>query len=303
MRRAENILELISETPVVRLNRLAGPGATVWLKLESFNPGGSVKDRIGLSMIERAEQEGKLKPGMSVIEPTSGNTGIGLAMVCAVKGYRLILTMPDAMSLERRRLLQAYGAEVVLTPGELGMKGAVEEAHRLAASPGRFMPMQFSNPANPAIHRESTAREILEQTGGRLDAFVVGIGTGGTITGVGGVLKEEVPGIRIIGVEPEGSPVLSGGTPGSHRIQGLGAGFIPEVLDLTVVDEIVRVSDEDALSAMRRLAREEGILAGISSGAACHAALLTAAGMTPGTKVLALLPDTGERYLSTGFFD
>ncbi|UCF06621.1 MAG: cysteine synthase A [bacterium] len=302
-KRADNVLELVNDTPLVRLNRLPTKGgATVWAKLEMFNAAGSVKDRIALSMIDTAEREGVLEPETIVVEPTSGNTGIGLAMVCAVKGYRLILTMPETMSMERRTLLKAFGAELVLTPGEMGMKGAVMVAERIAATPNHFMPQQFKNPANPEIHRQRTAEEILSQTGGEIDAFVAGIGTGGTITGVGQILKERSPGVRIIAVEPAASAVLSGGTPGPHKIQGIGAGFIPEVLDLSVIDEVVRVTDEDAAATSRRLARSEGLLVGISCGAACFAALQAAATMDSGKSVVVIFPDTGERYLSTELF-
>ncbi len=303
-KRVENVLQLVGDTPIVRLNRLAGKGsAAVWAKLEMFNPLSSVKDRIALSMIEAAEREGRLKPGSTVVEPTSGNTGIGLAMVCAVKGYKLILTMPDTMSAERRDLLQAFGAELVLTPGSAGMRGAVEKAEELvAAAADRFMPQQFKNPANPEVHRTTTAEEIWEQTGGKVDAFVAGIGTGGTITGVGQALKEKKPKIRVVAVEPAASAILSGGDAGPHKIQGIGAGFVPQVLDRSVIDEIVTVSNEDAAAMARRLAREEGLFVGISSGAACFAALVVGKSLGKGKDVVVVLPDTGERYLSTGLF-
>ncbi|MGQ9600358.1 MAG: cysteine synthase A [Anaerolineae bacterium] len=301
--RAETILDLIGNTPVVRLQRLPGPGsATVWAKLEKDNPGGSVKDRIGKSMIEAAEADGILKPGGVIIEPTSGNTGIGLAMVAAVKGYRLILVMPDTMSAERRAILKAFGAELILTPGAEGMKGAVAKAEALVRDHGYFMPQQFKNPANPEVHRQTTAREILEQVG-HVDAFVGGVGTGGTITGVGEILKQISPEVRIVAVEPADSPVLSGGQPGRHRIQGIGAGFVPDVLNRAVVDEVIPVTNEDAAETARRLAREEGLLVGISSGAAAWAALQVARRLGEGKVVVTVLPDTGERYLSTGLFD
>ena len=297
---AENVLELIGETPMVRLHRLVPPGAAaVVAKLESFNPGGSVKDRIAAAMIEDAERRGVLKPGATIIEPTSGNTGIGLAMVAAVKGYRLILTLPDGMSLERTNLLQRYGAQVVITPAADGMAGAVAKARELLEhTPGAFMPHQFSNPANPRIHRQTTAKEILSATAGQLHAFVAGVGTGGTVTGVGEILKKKDPTIRVVAVEPANSPVLSGGTPGPHMIQGIGAGFVPEVLNRDVVDEILQVADADAYAMARRLAKEEGILAGISAGAAVWAAIRVATSLGTGKTVVVILPDTGERYLS-----
>ncbi|NLV92042.1 MAG: cysteine synthase A [Firmicutes bacterium] len=299
-RKADSIVSLIGQTPVVKLNRVVPEGsAEVWVKLESFNPGGSVKDRIAANMVKRAEEAGALKPGGTIVEPTSGNTGVGLAMVAAAKGYRCILVMPDTMSIERRRLLQMYGAELVLTPGTEGMKGAIAKAMELVESnPGYFMPQQFENPANPEIHLQTTAAEVWEQMEGQLDAFVSGIGTGGTVTGVGKVLKERLPEVKIVAVEPVNSPVLSGGQPGSHRIQGIGAGFVPQVLDTEVLDEIVTVEDNDAFQAAGRLAREEGILVGVSSGAAVVAALQVAKKLGAGKRVLAILPDTGERYLS-----
>jgi cysteine synthase A len=301
--KAETVLDLIGNTPMVRLQRLpAAGGAQVWAKLERSNPAGSVKDRIAKSMIEAAEEAGLLGPGGVIVEPTSGNTGIGLAMVAAVKGYRLILIMPEGVSAERSALIRAYGAEVTLTPGKMGMKGAIAEAEELARRHGYFMPLQFSNPANPEIHRRTTAAEILAQVG-RLDAFVAGVGTGGTITGVGEILKDALPGVEIVAVEPAGSPVLSGGSPGKHKIQGIGAGFVPDVLNTRVIDRIVQVSDQDAAETARRLAREEGILAGISSGAAAWAAIQVAGRMGKDKVVVTLLPDTGERYLSTGLFD
>lgn len=290
-------------TPVVQLRRLPDPqDASVWAKLELFNPGGSVKDRICLNMIEAAEQDGHLHPGDTIVEPTSGNTGIGLALVAAVKGYRLILTMPDTMSEERRSLLAAYGATVILTPDTKGMHGAVQKAEEIvAANPSYFMPQQFKNPANPAVHRMTTAQEILQQLP-QLDAFIAGVGTGGTITGVGQVLRAHYPDIKIFAVEPDASPVLSGGEAGYHSLQGLGAGFVPPVLDTTIYDEVIRVTDNEATLYTRRLAREEGMLVGVSSGAACIAALQVARQLGKGKTVLAIFCDAGERYLTTDLF-
>lgn len=303
---ASDITCLMGNTPLVRLNRITeGIDATVLAKLEFFNPAASVKDRIGVSMIEAAEGEGKITPGETVvIEPTSGNTGVALAFVCAAKGYRLILTMPDTMTIERRRLLTAYGAEVVLTAGEDGMQGAVAKAEELVAStPNAFMPQQFNNPANPEIHRETTALEIWRDTDGELDIFVAGVGTGGTITGVAQALKPKLPHLKCIAVEPAASPVLSGGQAGPHKIQGIGAGFVPDVLELPLVDEIFLVSNEEAAAMTRRLTREEGILCGISSGAAAHAAIEVARrAESAGKTIVVVLPDTGERYLSTDLF-
>lgn len=298
-----SILETVGETPLVRLNKLLGEGdAEIFCKVESFNPMSSVKDRIALAMIEDAEKEGRLRNGMCVIEPTSGNTGIGLAMVCAVKGYRLILTMPESMSVERRRMLKAMGAELVLTPASQGMSGALERALQLGRECDEaFVPQQFENASNPEVHARTTAREILRDLPD-LDAFVAGIGTGGTITGVGRVLKKEVPSSMVVGVEPASSPVLSGGKPGKHGIQGIGAGFVPKVLDMSVVDRIVTVTDEDAKLTARKLAEREGILGGISSGAALFAALGVARELGAGKRVVVVLPDTGERYLSTDLF-
>ena len=300
---AESPLDLIGNTPVVRLQRLPDPGgAEVWAKLELANLGGSVKDRIYLRMIEEAEESGRLRPGDVIIEPTSGNTGIGLALVCAVKGYRLILTMPDTMSRERRSLLTAYGAELELTPDDNGMGAAIARADAIAArEPRAFMPQQFSNPANPDAHRRTTALEILEQFP-KLDAFVAGVGTGGTVTGVGETLRAERPGCHVVAVEPAGSPVLSGGEPGTHRIQGIGAGFVPENLHRDAYDRVLAIEDETAASTCRALARREGILAGISSGANCAAALDVARDLGPGKIILTVFCDTGERYLSTGLF-
>jgi len=302
-RKAETVLDLVGDTPLVRLRRLPASGAAqIWAKLERFNPGGSVKDRIAKSMVEAAEDAGLLEPGGVIVEPTSGNTGIGLAMTAAVKGYGLFLVMPEGLSAERSALLRAYGAKVILTPRKEGMKGAIARAEGLARQHGYFLPLQFSNPANPEIHRGTTAAEILAEIG-HLDAFVAGVGTGGTITGVGEILKDALPGVEIVAVEPAGSPILSGGSPGKHKIQGIGAGFVPEVLNTGAIDQIIQVTDENAAETTRRLAREEGILAGISSGAAAWAAMQVAKRLGKDQVVVTLLPDTGERYLSTGLFD
>lgn len=302
---AKDVTRLVGNTPLVRLNAVSrGSHAEVVAKLECCNPMASIKDRIGVAMIDAAEKQGRLREGGVVIEPTSGNTGIGLAFVCAARGYRLILTMPDTMSLERRGLLQALGAEVVLTPGADGMRGAIEKAERLADNtPGAFMPQQFKNPANPDIHRQTTAEEIWEDTEAKVDIVVAGVGTGGTITGVVGLLKERKPGVRAVAVEPKGSPVLSGGKPGPHKIQGIGAGFVPDILDMGLIDEVIAVADEDAVEMTRRLVLEEGILAGISSGAAAWAAVQVACREeNEGKLIVVILPDSGERYLSTGIF-
>ncbi len=297
---AETVLDLIGGTPMVRLSRVVKEGwAELVAKVESFNPAGSVKDRIALSMIEAAEREGRLKPGETIVEPTSGNTGIGLAMVAAVKGYRLIVTMPEDMSLARRDLLARYGVEVVLTPAIEGMSGAVYAAQELInENPRYFMPQQFENPANPEVHRRTTAREILAATGGKIDAFVAGVGTGGTITGVGEVLKEQDSGILVVAVEPARSPVLQGGRGGVHAIQGIGASFVPGILNREVMDEIISVGDEDAIAMSRRLTHDEGLLAGISAGANVFAALKVAKRLGRGKRVVTVLPDTGERYLT-----
>ncbi len=304
MQKAKSTLELIGSTPILQLRRLPQKqDATIWAKLECFNPGGSVKDRICLGMIEAAEKAGKIRQGATIVEPTSGNTGIGLAMVCVVKGYRLILTMPETMSIERRSLLAAYGAQVELTPGNEGMRGAIRRAEEIVQkNEGFFMPQQFKNPANPNTHRETTAKEILSQLQGEIDAFVAGVGTGGTITGVGEVLKKKLRGVKIVAVEPARSPVLSGGNPGPHKIQGIGAGFVPDVLNTGIIDQIITVQDEEAAETARRMAREEGILVGISSGAAVFGALQVARELGKGKTVVVILPDSGERYLSTGLF-
>lgn len=303
MRVKNGIAELIGETPIVKLNRTVdGDSADIYLKLEFFNPGSSVKDRIALAMIERAEEEGILKPGDTIIEPTSGNTGIGLALVAAAKGYNLVVVMPDTMSQERRNLLKAFGAQLHLTPGAKGMKGAIEKAEELQKEHGYFMPQQFNNEANPLIHERTTGQEIVKQMKDGLDAFVSGIGTGGTITGAGKVLREHFPDVKIYAVEPADSPVLSGGSPGPHKIQGIGAGFVPKVLNTEIYDEVIQITNEEAFEAARETARKEGVLGGISSGAAIAAAHKVAKKLGKGKKVLAVLPDNGERYLSTALY-
>ncbi|MGS2780307.1 cysteine synthase A [Robertmurraya sp. GLU-23] len=300
---ANSISELVGQTPIVKLNRLVEEGsADVYLKLEYMNPGSSVKDRIALAMIESAEESGELKAGDTIVEPTSGNTGIGLAMVAAAKGYRAILVMPETMSMERRNLLRAYGAELVLTPGPEGMGGAIRKAEELAKENGYFMPQQFKNLSNPEVHRRTTGKEIVEQMSEGLDAFVSGIGTGGTITGAGQVLKQTFDNVKIYAVEPVDSPVLSGGKPGPHKIQGIGAGFVPDILDTKVYDEVIQISNDQAFEYARRAAKEEGILGGISSGAAICAALKVAKELGAGKKVLAIIPSNGERYLSTPLY-
>lgn len=300
----DSVLELIGNTPLVMINKLKEESmADIYGKIEFFNPCGSVKDRICSSMIEAAEREGKIRPGDTIVEPTSGNTGIGLAFVCATKGYKLVLTMPETMSVERRNILKSFGAELILTEGKKDMLGAVEKAQRLADEKGYYQPQQFINPANPEAHRNTTALEIINQIGAP-DAFVAGVGTGGTITGVGEVLKKEIGShVRIVAVEPLSSAVLSGGKPGLHEIQGIGAGFIPEVLNRDIIDEIIQVSDEDAFGMTRRLIREEGILCGISSGANFFAAMKVAKELGKGKRVVVILPDTAERYLSTRLFN
>jgi cysteine synthase A len=296
----KEITELIGKTPLVRLNRLSPEnGASIYAKVESFNPGGSVKDRICLNMVNEAERQGRIKPGSTIVEPTSGNTGIGLALVAAVRGYKLILVMPESMSMERASLLSSYGAQLVLTAAWEGMKGSIKEAEAIVAqNPSYFMPDQFSNPANPAMHRVTTAVEIWDALNGNLDAFVTAVGTGGTITGCGEVFKERNPKIQVVAVEPAGSPVLSGGEPGPHKIQGIGAGFIPKVLNRTILDRVITVTDDEAYQTAKLLAKKEGLLVGISAGANVVAAQKLAQELGPGKTVVTVLPDTGERYIS-----
>ena len=300
----DNVTQIIGNTPVVKLRNVVDEDAAdIYVKLEYQNPGGSVKDRIALAMIEKAEREGKIKPGDTIVEPTSGNTGIGLAFVCAAKGYKAVFTMPETMSQERRNLLKAYGAEVVLTPGSEAMKGAIKKAKELKEEYGYYEPQQFENPANPLIHELTTGPELVEQFEGRtIDAFLAGVGTGGTLSGVGKVLKEKYPSIQIVAIEPEGSPVLSGGEPGPHKLQGLGAGFVPDTLNTNIYDEVVKIGNETAMETSRRVAKEEGILAGISSGAAIYAAIEKAKELGKGKTVVTVLPSNGERYLSTPLY-
>jgi len=301
----ENIIAAVGFTPLVKINKLGSPNATILAKLESYNPCGSVKDRIAKAMIRAAEKDGLIKPETVIIEPTSGNTGIGLAFICAAKGYRLILTMPESMSIERRKLIKLFGAEIVLTPAELGMTGAIKKAEQLVAeNPGSFMPQQFKNPANPQVHRETTAKEIWMDTDGDIDIFVAGVGTGGTLTGCAEALKQHNKNIKAVAVEPKDSPVLSGGRPGPHKIQGIGAGFVPEVLRIELIDEIIQVANDDAMETARQLAAKEGIMAGISSGAAVWAAIqLSKRPQNESKTIVTILPDTGERYISTGMFE
>jgi len=301
----EDITAAVGYTPLVQINKLGSGKATILAKLESYNPCGSVKDRIALSMIEAAEEKGLIKADTVIIEPTSGNTGIGLAFICAAKGYQLILTMPESMSIERRKMLRMFGAELVLTPAERGMTGAIEKAEELLAkNPNAFMPQQFKNPANPQIHRETTAKEIWEDSDHKIDIFVSGVGTGGTLTGCSEVLKQHNKNLKTVAVEPKASPVLSGGKPGPHKIQGIGAGFVPEVLNVEIIDEIIQVSNDDAIVTARELAAKEGILAGISSGAALWAAIqISQRTENEGKTIVVILPDTGERYISTEMFE
>ncbi|UOC13403.1 cysteine synthase A [Staphylococcus agnetis] len=301
----ENITEIIGQTPVVKLRHQAGEDAAdIYVELEYQNPGGSVKDRIALAMIEQAEKDGKIKPGDTIVEPTSGNTGIGLAFVCAAKGYKAVFTMPETMSQERRNLLKAYGAELVLTPGSEAMKGAIKKAKELKEEHGYFEPQQFENPANPKVHELTTGPELVEQFEGKtIDAFLAGVGTGGTLSGAGKVLKEKYPDIQLVAIEPEASPVLSGGEPGPHKLQGLGAGFIPDTLNTDIYDEVITVGNDVAMETSRRVAKEEGILGGISSGAAIYAAIQKAKELGKGKTVVTVLPSNGERYLSTPLYN
>lgn len=303
MKIVDNIVQLIGETPIVKLNRTVDENsADVYVKLEYFNPGSSVKDRIALAMVEQAEEDGSLKPGDTIVEPTSGNTGIGLALVAAAKGYNLAVVMPDTMSQERRNLLRAYGAKLYLTPGAKGMKGAIEKAEKLQKEHGYFMPQQFENEANPVVHAKTTGREIVQQMEDGLDAFISGVGTGGTLTGVGEVIKKEFSDVKVYAVEPVDSAVLSGNDPGPHKIQGIGAGFVPKVLNTELYDDIIQISNEEAYQAARQAAQNEGVLGGVSAGAAIAAAKKVAKDLGKGKKVLAVLPDNGERYLSTPLF-
>ncbi|UNO50967.1 cysteine synthase A [Alicyclobacillus acidoterrestris] len=303
LKTVDNILDLIGQTPVVKLRNMTGANdADVYVKLEWFNPGGSVKDRIAKAMIEAAERDGRLKPGDTIVEPTSGNTGIGLALVAAAKGYRAVFTMPETMSQERKSLLRAYGADLVLTPGSEGMKGAVNKAAELAKEHGYFMPQQFDNPANPLVHELTTGPEILEQLDKKVDAFVAGVGTGGTLTGVGRVLRKEIPGVKVVAVEPAASPILSGGQPGPHKIQGIGANFVPTILDREIYDEVRTVENDTAFEYARRLSKEEGLLVGISSGANVYVALQLAKELGKGKRVVTVSPSNGERYLSTPLY-
>ncbi|QEK12403.1 cysteine synthase A [Crassaminicella thermophila] len=305
MKIANSIVELIGNTPMVKLNKLVGKeDAEVYLKLEFFNPGSSVKDRIALNMIETAEKEGKLKKGSVIVEPTSGNTGIGLAMIGAAKGYKVILVMPDTMSIERRKLLKAFGAEIVLTDGAIGMKGAIEKANEIVRNnPSYFMPQQFENRANPEAHKNTTALEILEQMDNQFDMLIAGVGTGGTITGIGEMIKKQIKDVKVVAIEPKNSAVLSGEKSGPHKIQGIGAGFIPNILNTKIIDEIIKIEDEDAMETARKIAVEEGILVGISSGAAIYGAIKKAKELGKGKKIVVIVPSYGERYLSTPLFD
>lgn len=300
----ESILELIGRTPIVKINKMVTEDMSdIFLKLESFNPGGSIKDRAAYAMLEKAENDGLIKKDSTIIEATSGNTGIGLAITCAVKGYRLIITMPETMSAERRRLLKAYGAEIILTPGHLGMQGAIDKAKKIALKDNYYIPMQFENPANPEIYFRATSKEIINQMAGKIDIFIAGVGSGGTLTGVARGLKKYNNSIKVIAVEPKASPVISGGKAGNHKIEGIGAGFIPSVLDVSLIDEVIRVSDEDAFETTKKLACMEGILCGISSGAAVYGALTKAKLLGKGKTIVTIAPDSGERYLSTGLFE